>query len=162
MKPHTLLICSLLVVANLRTCHASWLTKPLNDVNKPLTKASTWVSQRTGIAKQEIRTEGDPTKIRETATSAIDAANAATQKALADQKARIDDANAELDMREKIFSGSVIGLFVSNGLTIYGLFAGRRRSKEELRGLQLENERKRLELKELKERLSRKGTGGLA
>jgi hypothetical protein len=157
MKSHhaILLIGSLLLVTTPSLCAGSWLSKPFKDVNMPLTKASSWVSKQSGIAKQEIKTEDEPAKIRETATSAIDAANETVQKALADQKRLIDDANAKLDTREKIFSASVVGLFFSNGLTIYGLFAGRRRSKEELRGLELENEKKEIELQELKERLHR-------
>jgi hypothetical protein len=44
----------------------------------------------------------------------------------------------------------MVGLFISNGLTVYSLISGRRRAKIELRGLELENERKEIELQKLK------------
>ncbi len=141
------------MLASTSLCQAGWLSEPFKEVNKPINKAGNWVSKQAGVVKEQIKAQQDPAKIRETANAAVDAANDTTQKALSEQKALIDAANAKLETREKIFSASMVGLFVSNGLTIYGLFAGRRRSKVELRGLELENEKKELELQELKKRL---------
>jgi hypothetical protein len=155
MKSHSLplLILLFLIFTNFSVAEASWMSKSFENVNKPLTNASAWVGKQSGIAKEQVKKENDPAKIKETATAAIEANSQTTQKALAEQKALIDDANAKLDVREKLFSASMIGLIISNGLTVYGLIAGRRRSREELRGLELENEKKELELQELKERV---------
>lgn len=139
----------LLVVSS---AHAGFFPSAFKDVNKSIEMASTRVKMQTVTAKNDLKNQDDPKKVQETATVAIDNANTTAQEAFAEQKTLVEAANAKVQTRESVFSASLIGLFISNGLTIFTLVGGRKRSKMELRGLELENEKKELELQELRRR----------
>jgi 3-keto-L-gulonate-6-phosphate decarboxylase len=114
-NPIILLLFFLILTPSAR---AGLFPNAFKDVTKSIHATSKLVDEQSRIAKTEVKNQDDPKKVQAAATAAIESNRATVHQALDEQKAKIDAANAKLDTREKLFSASMVGLFISNGLTV--------------------------------------------
>lgn len=133
------------------TSQASWLSdiSRVHAINAKAAKDIGKLNRVQSAAKTTIKETTDVKVVKDTAAAAIDQTTREAQVAVEDRR-KVELDKAHLEVKEKLFSAGVIGLFISNTFTLVGLVNGRKRTALELKKLELEISEKELAIERLR------------